>query len=96
VYSSVKQTVGSVHFCQANCGQCTVLSSKQLTVYSSVKQTFGSVQFCQANCSQCTVLSSKRGFNVIYRTEKKLSEGSYFLGRGHNIMVKLRTYFLAC
>ena len=52
------QIVVSVQFCQAICGQCTVLSSNLWTMYSSVKQFVANVQFCQAICGQCTVLLS--------------------------------------
>ena len=61
------QIVVNVQFCQAICGQCTVLSSNLWSMYSSVKKFVVKVQFCQgivinvqfyqAICGQCTVLS---------------------------------------
>jgi hypothetical protein len=58
MHSSVKQFVVNVQFCQAICGQCTVLSNNLWSMYSFVKQFVVNAQFCQAICGQCTVLSS--------------------------------------
>ena len=48
------QIVVSVQFCQAICGQYTVLSSNLWSVYSYVKQFVVNVQFSKATWSVCS------------------------------------------
>ena len=76
VYSSVKQSVVSVQFCQAICGMCTVMSSNLCSMYSSIKKFVVSVQFCQTICGKCTVLLSN--LRSMYSSVKQFVESVQF------------------